>query len=223
MPMNTHVTAEKLAIHAQVLGRILSERQAHLLAYYLEFLVKWNQRMNLVGPSTWEQVFETLIQDSWYLADLFVEQKIHPAQTLDLGAGAGLPGIPLRIFWQAGDYFLVEPRQKRVLFMQQAIIHLGLPKTTVFQGRMEDLPSEKRQTDLIVSRAFKPWRELLGYVHSYLKPQGQVLVMTNEPQPKDKVVGYTLELIQEYTVAQKKRYFWLFTLGRESFSQIGHK
>lgn len=216
--MSMQLTVANIITQSQYLGRSLTQEDASLLADYLGLLVKWNQRMNLVGPATWERILEILIQDSWHLADVLFDQNIAPEHSLDLGAGAGLPGIPLRIWWPRGEYLLVEPRQKRALFMEQAIMHMGLSNTMVFQGRMENLPPEKRQAGLIISRAFKPWRALLSEATNYLMPQGHIVVMTNDPEPKDVLDGYTLELIREYTVAQKKRYFWLFILGRKSFS-----
>lgn len=214
--MNSHPEAREVALRAQGLGRVLTDDQARLLSVYLGLLVKWNARMNLVGPATWPEILDTLIQDSWHLADLLHTLRTQPAQTLDLGAGAGLPGIPLRVFWQSGEYYLVEPRQKRAIFMEQAVVHMKLPLTRVICARMEALPPARRAADLIVSRAFMPWRKLLAEVKSCLAPQGRVLVMSNESS-SDTVEGYSLELVREYPVAGKKRYFRLFALGGHDF------
>lgn len=214
--MNSTPDAARIAAAAKRLGRVLGDEEARLLSVYLGLLVKWNSRMNLVGPSTWPDILETLIQDSWHLSDLLQAVESQPGQTLDLGAGAGLPGIPLRVFWQPGEYYLVEPRQKRALFMEQAVAHMRLPRTKVVCARMEALPQARREADLIVSRAFMSWQKLLGEVKSFLAPQGRVLVMSNETSA-DTVEGYSLELVRDYTVAGKKRYFRLFVLGGHDF------
>ena len=101
--------AAETAARSAALGRNLSAEEARLLAVYLDMLVRWNRRMNLVGPASGLEILETLIQDSWFLADLLTELAPQPGEILDLGAGAGLPGIPLRVFWKSGRYFLVEP------------------------------------------------------------------------------------------------------------------
>ena len=212
--MNPTPDADQVASSAARLGRVLSAEEARLLTVYLGLLVKWNSRMNLVGPATWTEILEILIQDSWHLADLLQTLTPQPGQTLDLGAGAGLPGIPLRVFWQSGDYYLVEPRQKRAIFMEQAAAHMKLPRTKVICGRMEALPAARRQADLIVSRAFMPWKKLLAEVRGYLAPQGRVLVMSNETSDES-VEGYALEQVLDYTVAGKKRFFRLFVLDGE--------
>ena len=214
--MNPTPDADQVASSAARLGRVLSAEEARLLTVYLGLLVKWNSRMNLVGPATWTEILEILIQDSWHLADLLQTLTPQPGQTLDLGAGAGLPGIPLRVFWQSGDYYLVEPRQKRAFFMEQAAAHMKLPRTKVICGRMEALPAARRQADLIVSRAFMPWKKLLAEVRGYLAPQGRVLVMSNETSDES-VEGYALEQVLDYTVAGKKRFFRLFVLGGHDF------
>lgn len=211
--MSPQPSPRAVAESAARFGRDLNDDQAGMLCVYLALLVKWNSRMNLVGPSGWVEMLETLIQDSWHLADLLDNVSIRPDETLDLGAGAGLPGIPLRIFWQCGDYYLVEPRQKRAIFMEQAVLSMKLPRTRVICARMEALPPERRRAGLIVSRAFKPWKELLADVEGYLAPRGRVLVMGNEA-PEDAVPGYVLEAIREYRVGGKKRYFRLFVLDR---------
>ena len=214
--MNTVLEPSQVAAAAAKLDRALTDEQARLLSVYLEILVKWNSRMNLVGPSTWPEILDTLIQDSWHLADLLDTLEPQPGQTLDLGAGAGLPGIPLRVFWQQGEYYLVEPRQKRALFMEQALAHMRLPRTRVICARMEALPQARRQAGLIVSRAFMPWQKLLHAVKGYLAPEGRVLVMSNETSAET-VEGFSLAMVRDYTVAGKKRYFRLFVLGGHDF------
>lgn len=210
--MNSTIDAAQVAAVAARLGRRLGDEEARLLSVYLGLLVKWNSRMNLVGPSTWPEILESLIQDSWHLADLLGTLEPKPGQTMDLGAGAGLPGIPLRVFWQQGDYYLVEPRQKRALFMEQALAHMRLPRTRVICARMEALPPARRQAELIVSRAFMPWKKLLAEVRDYLAVQGRVVVMSNEAS-EETVEGYALERVVDYAVAGKKRFFRLFALG----------
>lgn len=186
--------------------------QARVLAYYLTLLVKWNKSMNLVGPQSWEQVFHSLIIDSLHLAD-FIDSLDLPAApvTLDLGAGAGLPGIPLRSLWQAGDYRLVESREKRCIFMRTALRMMKLPRTDVFQGRAEKIPAETLPADLILSKAFMPWKELLDFVKPMLAEQGRIVILSNDPAPTEQDLenlGYVLEDFMEYKAGDKIHYFW---------------
>jgi len=207
------VTPQLVAGIAKGLGRDLTEDQAKGLSLYLGLVVEWNRKVNLVGMKSWRDILANLVSDSWHLAD-FLEGLDLPGSplTLDIGAGAGLPGIPLRMFWTAGDYRLVEPRQKRASFMQYALSRLKLPDTHVFAGRAEELPLKLRDADLVVSRAFKPWPELLDTVRQCTTGRGQVVVMSlvlpseAEAGPR----GYVPAARYEYEVAGKRRYFSSF-------------
>ncbi|NDV26316.1 16S rRNA (guanine(527)-N(7))-methyltransferase RsmG [Desulfovibrio sp. JC010] len=186
--------------------------QARVLAYYVTLLVKWNKSMNLVGPQGWEQIFHSLIIDSLHLADSLDSLDLpNDPVTLDLGAGAGLPGIPLRCLWQAGDYHLVEARQKRSVFMRTALRMMKLPRIEVFQGRAEKFPQEKLPADLILSKAFMPWKDLLEFVKPMLAESGRIVILSNDPAPSEQEfeeLGHTLQDSMQYKAGDKKHYFW---------------
>lgn len=210
---------------AERLGLALSTVQAGQVANYLGLLVTYNQRMNLVGKSDWRTIFETLVIDSIHLAG-FLEGLELPAEplSLDLGAGAGLPGIPLRILWNQGQYWLVEVRLKRCSFMRTAVGRLKLAGTHVFEGRAEDALQQvavhaadhavdykqKPRAGLILSRAFMPWDKLLPFVRPMLAPQGRLVVLANEMPPKAGafVEGWTVEATKSYAVGPDTRWFW---------------
>ena len=189
----------EIASEARRAGFDLTKPQAELLSRYLTLLLKWSRVMNLVGRATWPEVFRDLTADSLHLAKFLAGLNL-PEQplTLDLGAGAGLPGIPLRVLWEAGDYLLVELREKRAVFLRQAVAELqqpgGLPGVRVFHGRAETVQDElarlrlRPRADLIVSRAFMPWPKLLPLAAQLLAPTttdgcGRLVVLSNEPPP----------------------------------------
>ncbi|BBD07301.1 16S rRNA (guanine(527)-N(7))-methyltransferase RsmG [Desulfovibrio ferrophilus] len=193
---------------AASLGRDLDERQAMLLAEYLGTLAKWNRSMNLVGADRWRDALSNLVADSWHLADFLVELSLPDSpRTLDLGAGAGLPGIPLRVFWEAGEYTLVEIRKKRVAFMRFVLAHMRLERTVVAGCRVEELPQGSFPVDLVLSRAFMPWDDLLALVGPWLTPEGSCVVMANEKPPRE-FPGWTITGVAGYPAPGGRRYFW---------------
>jgi 16S rRNA (guanine527-N7)-methyltransferase len=218
------VTARDVVVAARKSGRELSGDisldsgfqaevdQARVLAIYIALLVKWNKSMNLVGPKKWQEIFSTLIVDSLYLADFLNDLDIPDEPlVLDLGAGAGLPGIPLRCVWQDGEYVLVESRQKRSIFMRTALNAMGLPRTSVFNGRAENLDENMLPADVIVSRAFMPWPELLDFVKPMLSSEGRIVVLSNDPAPSAKKLiehGFELETSMHYDSGMKTHFFW---------------
>ena len=213
----------------------LTQPQSKRLAQYLTLLLKWNKVMNLVGRAQWPSVFRDLTADSLHLA-VFLKRLALPKAplTLDLGAGAGLPGIPLRIVWEAGAYVLVELREKRAIFLSQAVAALKLSATYVVHGRaevvLEALPGLKmapregyasaqtlEKADLVVSRAFMPWPQLLPLAAELLKPSGLLVVLANEPPPVELAAesgaGFRLVDSMEYPSETRSRYFWALSVA----------
>ncbi len=152
---------------------------------YLALLLKWNKAMNLVGPQSWLEILNTLAADSFFLAEFLNSLPLpQEPQIWDLGAGAGLPGIPLRLIWTKGRYTLVEAREKRALFLQNALANCGVPGTKVFRGRAEAFMAQAEPADLILSRAFMPWQKLLDFITPGLKQGGLAVFMMLERLPR---------------------------------------
>lgn len=210
----THVSPDEVAARAQALGRTLDPAQARGLSLYLGLLETWNRKMNLVGPGTWPEMLGELVADSWRLADLLGELvAADDPLTLDYGAGAGIPGVPLRLFWGAGRYVLIEPRAKRAGFLRQCLAMLSLPATEVFQGRAESLalPGARAVADVCLSRAFQPWREFLETVRPVFGPRSLAVVFANQPRPEaDPPEGYAFRLSRDYPRRDRVGYFWVF-------------
>ena len=179
-------------------------------------LQKWNQVMNLVGPDSLIEIVNTLVLDSFHLAG-FLSQIQLPASPLcwDFGSGAGIPGIPLRILWQKGNYYMVEIREKRVLFMRTALAKINLPRTHVLQARIENFLEKSEPADLLVSRAFMPWEKLLGLMRGRLAPGGMILIMAREPARKlPTALAERWNLVDEHSYrlpGKKTHYFRLLS------------
>lgn len=180
------------------------------LSLYLDQLVAWNKVLNLSAFNNRQKIIQELIADSFYLAD-FLENlfgKDACPQTADLGSGAGLPGIPLRLVWSAGRYTLVEAREKRALFLANVLSRLKLTRTYVFRGMAEKFfQSLDKNLDCIVSRAFMPWPKLGVFCRPRLSGAGFLIVMANQPPPKD-ADGWGLARDYSYPIGERTRYFW---------------
>ncbi|MGE4503797.1 MAG: 16S rRNA (guanine(527)-N(7))-methyltransferase RsmG [Desulfovibrionaceae bacterium] len=205
---------------AGALGFALGPEQVGLLAAYLSLLTAYNKRMNLVGPADAATIFETLVVDSLYLAEFLPGLGLPESPLcLDLGAGAGLPGIPLRICWQEGEYVLVEARQKRCSFMRTALGRLKLPSTRVFEGRAESAPEWlaaqglPRRAELILSRAFMPWERLLPFAEPMLAPGGALVALALAPPSVQPAPGWGVRATMRYEARGDAR--WLWALERE--------
>lgn len=213
MPKNAKdipaLTPAALAEHLSAVKAVFSQPQREALFIYLEELVKWNRVMNLVGPYSWKKMVDELILDSLDL-EIFIRLLKLPEKprVWDFGAGAGLPGIPLRILWQAGEYTMVDSREKRVLFLQTVLSRLNLPGTSAVQARVEDFMQNAEPADLLISRAFMPWQKLLELVKGKIRPGGEVLFMALEPPPADLPDGWEYKGQRCYYVPAGRRYLW---------------
>lgn len=165
--------------------------------------------MNLVGPRHWRRMLAELVADSWHLAEFLKTLPLpEEPRCMDLGAGAGLPGIPLRMLWTPGSYTLVELRQKRVLFMRHVLALTPLQGVDIHEGRAEDALARQAPLDVVLSRAFMPWPKLLVLVRPYLNAGGHLVIMANETPPSNLPRPWNLAGSRFYQIEGKKRHFW---------------
>jgi 16S rRNA (guanine527-N7)-methyltransferase len=167
-----------------ILGRALAADEVHSLVKYQELLTKWQKVQRLVGPSDPETIIDDLLLDSL----LFL--RVLPAgvgSIMDLGSGAGLPGIPLSIVLPAVRFVLVEAKQKRASFLSTAVREVGLQTTTVVNARAEALPPVfERSFDAVVMRCAGPLNEMLPIAARFVSPGGCVVASgppCREPLP----------------------------------------
>lgn len=194
-------------------GFSLSAEQCAHLAGYLSLLMQWNKRMNLVGARHWRDALDELVMDSFHLSRFLHEHVLPllpPAPSAwDLGSGAGLPGIPLRMVWQDGSYWMVESRDKRTIFLSTVLARHPLKDTHVFRGRAEQF-MEGRKADLIVSRAFMPWKELLDFVQGHLTENGCIVFLSREPLKAEDAMPWEEVASTDYAVGKDRRWFCAF-------------
>lgn len=144
--------------------------QAKLLAY-LSLLEKWNRVYNLTAIRDLHRMVSHHLLDSLAVVQYFSGKRV-----LDVGSGAGLPGIPLAIARPDLEVVLVDPVAKKTAFLTQAKTELGLANLTVVTGRVESLdPAEPY--DEITSRAFAALDEFIRLTRPLLAPRGRWLAM----------------------------------------------
>jgi len=168
-----HIEVETAADFAMATGA--DESVISDLQQYRSYLEDWNQRMNLVGPSTLDIFWSRHAWDSAQILPLEPEALTWA----DLGAGAGLPGIVLAILQKNRPGFhmhLVESMAKRCRFLEEVVNGLALP-ATVHNSRAEDL---SLTVDIVTARACAPMTRLLGYAQPYLKRGATALFLKGQ-------------------------------------------
>ncbi|MDX2009487.1 MAG: 16S rRNA (guanine(527)-N(7))-methyltransferase RsmG [Myxococcaceae bacterium] len=153
------------------------------LALYAAELLKWNQRVNLTAITDPEEVVEKHLLDS--LAVLPELDAIRPGSVLDLGAGAGLPGVVWAIARPALQVTLVDAVAKKVAFLKTVSARLGLsPRVRAAHLRLAGQPTAERlePAQLVVSRAFMDLEGWLELARPYVASDGVVMAMTGRHQ-----------------------------------------
>lgn len=184
------------------------------LAAYACLLLGWNAKTNLVGARDPATLLDDLVADSIPLAELLGRLALPESpKTLDLGSGAGIPAIPLRLLWSKGGMTLVERREKRAAFLRLAVRKAGLTGVEVFQGEAKEALKRAAPVDCVISRAFMPPKRLLDFVAPHLALGGFVVFLA----PKTETAHPDFETAGDvaYAAGDKSRIVWAVT-RRES-------
>lgn len=150
----------------------LSDYQKQQFMDYYEMLIEKNKVMNLTAITEVSEVIQKHFLDSLALVKVIV---LNNQKVLDLGTGAGFPGIPLKIAFPDLEIVLLDSLNKRLLFLQEVIDKLQLQKISTLHGRAEDYGKDIRyreQFDLCVSRAVAKLSSLSEYCVPYVKKDG---------------------------------------------------
>ena len=162
---------------ATALDLSLTTEQAQRLLAYQQMIQKWNGAYNLVGTSNSAELLQKHLLDS-----LSVMSDIQHSPVLDVGSGAGIPGIPLAICKPELAITLLDSNGKKTRFMRQVVIELGLSNVQVEQTRIEQYqPKQAPQT--VVCRAFAPTEKALKLLQPVVA-QGGVIVLMLGQAPK---------------------------------------
>jgi len=202
---------ELLRRGARALGLELGPAELSRYDQYLALIKKWSGKMSLTALKADREIVlkhfldslavHPLLQDGWFV--------------VDLGAGVGCPGIPLKIARPSLRLLLLEARAKKVSFLNQVIRTLELPDARAIQQRAEDSLFQqglKHQVDVVLARAVGELDWLVRLAAPYLRPGGRLVAMKG-PKPEEEIgaagsslaqLGGRVEKVQPYSLPELK-------------------
>jgi len=170
---------EHLAASSAILGVELTPQAVLDLARFADVLDLWSRKTNLISCRSSRELVDRHLLDSLAVAPLVPDS----GTIIDLGSGAGFPGVPLAVSRANQRWVLVEARRKRASFLQEVRRTLGLRNVEIVAGRAEDPPALLANcAAAVVSRAVWPGEELLRIAEGWLNDEGIVLRMRSHAQ-----------------------------------------
>ena len=146
----------------------LDDTQLHAVQQYLALLVRWNARTNLTSIRDDYNIVIRHFGESLFAASLLLSRD-SDFSIIDVGSGAGFPGLPLKIFAPGISLTLIESQNKKVTFLREVIRGLGLRGATVFHGRAEQY---RERADLVTLRAVEHFVDILPIAASLVRRPG---------------------------------------------------
>jgi 16S rRNA (guanine527-N7)-methyltransferase len=159
------------------MGITLTDRELALFSIYYSELIVWNEKINLVSAKSASDIPIKHFLDSLTPLPFMINTS---ATILDIGAGAGFPGIPLKIAAPSLKVFLLESSRKKVSFLKHIIRTLNLDEITVIHNRAENIMTDdayRERFDIVISRAALKLPALLRISAFFLADEGSVMAM----------------------------------------------
>ena len=156
----------------------LDESRLHAISIYIDLLLKWNARMNLTAIGGPNEIVQRHFGESLFAAKHLLEQQ-RPQTALDLGSGAGFPGVPFAMLAPDVQVILIESQQKKATFLKELVRVLELKNVRVFGDRAENY---RETAELVMLRAVEKFQEALKMAVSLTGPRGRIGLMIGSGQ-----------------------------------------
>ena len=198
---------EKMIINVDKLGITLSEIQLKQFYNYMNLLMEWNKKINLTAITEPNEIILKHFVDSLTILKYISDGT----RVVDVGTGAGFPGIPLKIYRQDTEITLLDSLQKRINFLDEVIRELNLEKIETIHSRVEDFGKDKKyreKFDIATSRAVANLATLSEYLLPLVKVGGKVISMKGSLIEEElensknaiKILGGKIEKVDEFNL-----------------------
>lgn len=156
----------------------LDEARLRAISKYIDILLKWNARVNLTAIRDPSEIVQRHFGESLFVGAYVLAQRTVET-AIDLGSGAGFPGVPLAILAPEVQVTLIESRQKKATFLKEVVYSLDLKNVNVFAGRAEDYPGK---ADLVMLRAVEKFHQALPLAQRLVRSGRWIALMIGTGQ-----------------------------------------
>jgi 16S rRNA (guanine527-N7)-methyltransferase len=172
---------------AQLLQPYIQPDESRLIVIstYIDLLVKWNARINLTAVRAPEEMVQRHFGESFFAANHVLSQGT-VKKVIDLGSGAGFPGVPFAMMSPQVQVTLIESHQKKAAFLRELIYQLNLKNAKVFADRGENY---KQTADVVTMRAVESFSKVLPLAIRLAEPEGRVALMIGSSQVREATVS----------------------------------
>lgn len=200
---------KKMAEESEKIGIKLPDEQLNEFYEYMQLLLEWNEKMNLTAITDPEEVIKKHFVDSITIKKYIKEEN----RLIDVGTGAGFPGIPLKIVDKSIKLTLLDSLNKRINFLNKIIEKLNLKEVNTIHSRAEEYAKNKAREsyDVAVSRAVADLPILLEYLMPYVKLNGICICMKGPKAQEElerskkaiNILGGKLEKVEKITIDEE--------------------
>lgn len=174
--MEKEIFVEKIIENSKKINIDINETEANKFYEYTQLLLEWNNKINLTAITEENDIILKHYIDSLTTSELIKDSKT----IMDIGTGAGFPGIPLKIVNEEKEFVLVDSLNKRIKFLEEVKEKLELKNLELIHSRVEDLAKNKKyreNMDVVISRAVANTRVLVEYMLPFVRLNGLCICM----------------------------------------------
>jgi len=158
---------------------LLSDSQLDAIQAYIDILLRWNAKLNLTAIREPEDVISRHFGESLFAAKHLFPTADSRETAIDVGSGAGFPGLPMKLWSPSLDLTLIESNQRKATFMREVVRTLNLNSVSVLTDRAE---SVSVSADLVTFRAVEHFERILPIAFSLVRPQGRIAILVGSEQ-----------------------------------------
>ena len=196
----------------------LDENKAKALKEYKDLLVEWNEKMNLTAITEDYEVIIKHFVDCLECTHLITDEK----KIIDVGTGAGFPGMVLAIYYPQIEFTLLDGLNKRLIFLEEVINKLELKNVKIVHARAEEAARNEdffESFDAVVSRAVANLPVLLEYTSPYVKVNGKCIVMKGDNVQEELELAKNAMNILKLKNVKEKEYKYSYKIDNEEYNR----